>query len=164
MWGERFLATCVLPLLTCEHPWSFLLALAQRAAICCLQGTHLHAEQSPGVLLSGMVAHSPDVAAQRSFTGISFVFTRTNEITFRTDTYGGWASVQIECTGITITLVCVYTSATGPERSSFLPSSLAVLGGVNCIHDPHMARTNSHTTCHKAGAVERSQCMLKPGL
>ena len=62
-----------------------LLELAQRADILCLQETHLHAHQWPGFLQSfrlatnggtGLAAHAPDVVAQRSFTGVAFLFTR----------------------------------------------------------------------------------------
>ena len=96
------------------------------------------------------------------------------EGTLRTDTAGRWASVQIEWTGITITLVCVYAPAVGTDRSSFLSHlgaelpldapNLVVLGDFNCTLDPNMDSTNSQSACHKAGRAELSQFMLQRGL
>ena len=125
------------------HPsTATLLELAQRADILCLQETHLHAHQWPGFLQSfrlatdggsGLAAHAPDVAAQRSFTGVAFLFTRSilaeglviRESTLRTDTAGRWASVQIEWTGITITLA---GRGVGPELLPLPPWCGATTG------------------------------------
>ncbi len=99
-----------------------MLELAQRTDILCLQETHLHEHQWADFLKQfrtatkaggGVASHAPNALGQRSFTGVSIVFTQAILLDglvvrpgrFLRDTEGRWVSVQIEWTGITVTLV-----------------------------------------------------------
>jgi hypothetical protein len=104
----------------------------------CLQETHLHEHQWADILKQfrtatkggdGVASHAPNAAfGQRSFTCVSILFTLailSEGLVVRTgtllrDTEGRWVSVQIEWTGITITLVCFYAPAATAERRAFI--------------------------------------------
>jgi ribonuclease HI len=90
------------------------------------------------------------------------------------DPGGRWAAVQIEWTGIVITLVCVYAPAALGVRSDFLSSlshqlpadapNLLVMGDFNCTRDAIADSSNAASTCHKTGRAELEQFMMQRGL